>query len=167
MSTVRTNGTALGRVLVVDDDDLFRRVCTRTLQVEGWHVLQAQSAEEALERLRGASIDCVVSDVHLPGLDGHDFLRAIRRHDLDVPVLLMTGEPSLAGAVHAIDGGDTRSREVVACEALLRGDEPALGRPELVIGAAERLERVPDLGRAVRAAAGPPRRRSRPASRCS
>jgi EAL domain-containing protein (putative c-di-GMP-specific phosphodiesterase class I) len=99
--------TPLGRVLVVDDDYAMRRVCARTLGHEGWEVVVVDSGKAALLSVseRGASFDCVVSDVNMPEMDGFALIAEIRRHDDDLPVLLMTGDPSLDGAVRAIDNG--------------------------------------------------------------
>jgi len=55
--------------------------------------------------VRTNELDCIVSDVNMPELDGFGLVAAIRLHDPDIPVLLMTGDPSLDGAVKAIDSG--------------------------------------------------------------
>src|SRR5882762_9723172 len=49
--------------------------------------------------------DCVLSDVNMPEVDGFQLVAAVRKRDPDIPVLLMTGDPSLDGAVKAIDTG--------------------------------------------------------------
>ena len=97
----------LGRVLVVDDDAAMRRVCARTLGSEGWEVVVVDGGKSALAQVADTSapFDCVVSDVHMPGMDGFALIAEIRHHDDDLPVLLMTGDPSLDGAVRAIDNG--------------------------------------------------------------
>src|SRR4051812_9518970 len=102
-----TPKTHLGRVLVVDDDPAMRRLCARTLGHEGWDVVVVDGGKAALDCVaeRGAPFDCVVSDVNMPEMDGFALIAAIRRHDDDLPVLLMTGDPSLDGAVRAIDTG--------------------------------------------------------------
>src|SRR5215510_4711902 len=99
--------TYLGRVLVVDDDPGMRRVCARVLGNEGWDVVVVEGGKAALDCVaeHAAPFDCIVSDVHMPGMDGFALIAAIRRHDDDLPVLLMTGDPSLDGAVRAIDSG--------------------------------------------------------------
>jgi len=99
--------THLGRVLVVDDDPAMRRVCARVLGSEGWDVVVVDGGKAALASVceEGTPFDCVVSDVHMPEIDGFELIAAIRRHDDDMPVLLMTGDPSLDGAVRAIDTG--------------------------------------------------------------
>ena len=212
----------LGRVLVVDDDPAMRRACVRLLDNEGWTVVSAEHGRAAIEAVgeRREYFDCVVSDVNMPELDGFGLIAAIRRYDDDLPVLLMTGEPSLDGAVRAIDSGavsymakpfdqealatavaraarrhgvarmrrraesfarevggaeaddlaerfqralarswmafqpivDVRARRVWAYEALVRTEEDSMKRPDVLIATAERLGRIHDLGRTVRAA---------------
>lgn len=209
----------IGRVLVVDDDEQMRRVCARVLGHEGWDIVQAPDAKVAIAAVLAADdpFDCVVSDVHMPEVDGFQLIAEVRRHDEELPVLLMTGDPSLDGAVRAIDHGavsyltkpfepetllagvaraarrhgiarmrrradsyhsklaaervelETRfdralssvwmafqpiievpSKKVFAYEALLRCEEPSLRRPDLLIAAAERLDKIHVLGRTVR-----------------
>ena len=96
----------LGRVLVVDDDPGMRKICARVLSNEGWDVVVVDGGRAAIESVRGnTAFDCVLSDIHMPEIDGFALIAAIRRHDDDLPVLLMTGDPSLDGAVRAIDNG--------------------------------------------------------------
>jgi len=97
----------LGRVLVVDDDLSIRRVCARVLGAEGWSVALADNGRAALAELEASKVpfDCVLSDVNMPEVDGFELVRAMRSRDDDIPVLLMTGDPSLDGAVRAIDYG--------------------------------------------------------------
>ncbi|CAN5165153.1 hypothetical protein BH11MYX1_BH11MYX1_13420 [soil metagenome] len=97
----------LGRVLVVDDDGAIRRVCSRVLGAEGWTVVLADNGRAAIAELEAAKapFDCVLSDVNMPELDGFGLVRELRARDGDLPVLLMTGDPSLHGAVRAIDQG--------------------------------------------------------------
>jgi EAL domain-containing protein (putative c-di-GMP-specific phosphodiesterase class I)/ActR/RegA family two-component response regulator len=97
----------LGRVLVVDDDAALLRVCTRVLGGEGWEVTMFNDPREAIATIQKATqpFDCVLSDIHMPEMDGYAFAAAVRQHDDDLPVLLMTGDPTLDGAVKAIDTG--------------------------------------------------------------
>lgn len=97
----------LGRVLVTDDDEQMRRVCMRALANEGWDVTLATDGKHAIQAVRDAKagFDCVVSDVNMPELDGFELIAAVRKYDDDLPVLLMTGDPTLDGAVRAIDTG--------------------------------------------------------------
>lgn len=97
----------LGRVLVTDDDEQMRRVCSRALTNEGWEVTLATDGKHAIEAVREAKagFDCIVSDVNMPEVDGFELIAAVRQYDDDLPVLLMTGDPTLDGAVRAIDNG--------------------------------------------------------------
>lgn len=93
------------RVLVVDDDDAVCRALTRVLAGAGWTVTTAENAEEALSKVQTTMFDAIISDVSMPGGDGLTLLQEIRDYDLDVPVLLLTGEPTLARASLAIEYG--------------------------------------------------------------
>jgi len=94
-------------VLVVDDDPGIRRVCGRVLEAEGWEVTLAENGRAAIESLEAARLpfDCVLSDINMPELDGYGLVQRVRAVDDDIPVLLMTGDPTLDGAVRAIDYG--------------------------------------------------------------
>jgi len=82
-------------------------VCKRILSHEGWHVTTCESGRSAVVEAENASVpfDCVLSDVNMPEMDGFELVRTLREKDDDLPVLLMTGDPSLDGAVRAIDYG--------------------------------------------------------------
>lgn len=97
----------LGRILVVDDDPDLRKTCARVLGKEGWDITSVDGGHAALAAFvaPGSVYDCVLSDVNMPGMDGFALVAALRERDDDLPVLLMTGDPSLDGAVRAIDTG--------------------------------------------------------------
>ena len=84
----------LGQVLVVDDDVAIRRVCARVLGAEGWTVTLADNGRAALAELETSNVpyDCVLSDVNMPEVDGFELVRAVRKRDDDIPVLLMVGD---------------------------------------------------------------------------
>jgi EAL domain-containing protein (putative c-di-GMP-specific phosphodiesterase class I) len=90
-------------VLVVDDDDLFLRVCTTVLKRSGYTVHGVRNADEALQALKEKTFDAVVSDVRMPSTDGVQLLTAIRHLDARLPVILMTGQPTLEAAMKAIE----------------------------------------------------------------
>lgn len=96
-------------VLVVDDEEPLRRLIDRMLSRAGLQVQTAASAEEALDILRlGRRFDTIVSDLMMPGMDGMQFLREIRQLDLDVPMIFLTGNPSLSTAMEAMEQGGFR-----------------------------------------------------------
>ena len=96
-------------VLVVDDEEPLRKLIERMLTRAGLQVQAAGSAEEALDILRlGHRFDTIVSDLMMPGMDGMQFLREIRQLDLDVPMIFLTGNPSLSTAMEAMEQGGFR-----------------------------------------------------------
>jgi len=217
--------TAAGRrsVLVVDDEEMLARAMRRMLEARGYRVTTAHDGNAAIALIRRESFDVIVSDIQMPGMTGIDLLRVVRAYDLDVPVILMTGAPSIETAVEAVSLGAlqyltkptpgpelvqaverasrlhrvaTMKREALALggkgdvqagdraglearfehaletmwiafqpiveparrrifgyEALLRAAEPSLPHPGAFLDAAERLDRLPEVGRRVRSLA--------------
>jgi len=96
------------RVLVVDDDALLLEVYTDLLVDAGFEVETAGSASGATRRLEGSPFDVVLTDIVMPDGNGLEVLRAARRRDLDVPVILITGSPTLHSAIQAIEMGAMR-----------------------------------------------------------
>ncbi len=78
------------RILLVDDDDAIRSLARRTLSRAGWTVIEADGAESAL-RADVDGVDCVVSDVTMPGLDGPTLVRRLRQTRPSLPAILMSG----------------------------------------------------------------------------
>jgi EAL domain-containing protein (putative c-di-GMP-specific phosphodiesterase class I) len=97
-----------GCVLLAEDDDQLLRAHERTLARAGYLILAASDGVEALEKLATGGIDCIVSDISMPRMDGIALLRAVRDQDLDLPVVLLTGEPRLETAIEAIQLGALR-----------------------------------------------------------
>ena len=214
------------RILVVDDDEVLVRSYARMLTAEGYDVEVRFDGESAVSAVKSMPLDVVLSDIDMPRLGGVGLLERIREHDLDIPVILITGSPSLETAVAAVEHGALRyltkpvdvarlrsvtadavnvhrvarakrnaldlaggvdrlvgdhtrlvssfdsaldtlwmayqpivswsRRSVFGYEALLRSREPSLPHPGAVLDAAERLDRLPELGRAIRAKAAEP-----------
>jgi CheY-like chemotaxis protein len=207
------------RVLVADDDPTVGRSLQRVLGAAGFEVVVVPDGNAAVEELKTRSFEVVLTDIHMPGTNGVDLLRLVRAYDLDVPVILMTGEPEVDTAVEAIDLGAlgylrkpldvervvakvqraarlanlakvkrealdeigvpgqqadiaglqagferalsslwvafqpivaVSHRRIIGYEALLRSHEGTLPDPVALVGAAERLQRVEELGRRVR-----------------
>lgn len=208
-------------VLLIDDDFSVRKMHARVLSRAGFSVEAAASGAEALALLeRGLRVGAIVTDLHMPGIDGLAFMKAVRKIDLDVPVLVVTGYPSLESAMRVIEYGgfryltkpasatdlvasirsavsmhrlallkrralelyeserwhfgdrasldatfdqaieqlwmafqpivNFRKREIVGYEALVRSHHPLLGTPGPLLGAAEQLGRVAELGQRIR-----------------
>ena len=96
------------RVLVVDDEPALLRGYKNALTRQGCIVEVASNARGALELLASSTFDVVVSDLHMPEMNGLEFLRAVRQLDLDIPVILMTGQPGLESAMRALEYGAFR-----------------------------------------------------------
>jgi len=80
------------RVVLVDDDALMREVLRRGLERDGFLVSVWGSAQDALADISNRPPGLVVSDVRMPGMDGIEFLRALRSRHLDIPVVLITAD---------------------------------------------------------------------------
>src|SRR5687768_17426581 len=85
-----------GRVLVVEDQAALCRVYALVLEHAGYSVVQAPDAEHAIDALTTGRYDVVLTDINMPGMNGIELLRRIRERSLDIPVLLMTGNPTVA-----------------------------------------------------------------------
>lgn len=98
--------TAVGqpRLLLVEDDDGLRNALVRSLS-ETFDVTAIADGTSAAELLVKETFDGVLSDIGLPGMSGVDLLRLVRTYDLDVPVVLMTGQPSIETAIAALELG--------------------------------------------------------------
>lgn len=217
--------TAAGQrsVLVVDDDAALAKSLQRVLKASGFEVSLAGDGTAAVQMIMSRPFDVVLTDIQMPGMTGVELLGVVRAYDLDVPVILMTGDPTVETAMEAISLGalqylakpvpsevlvgaverasrlhrmaqmkrdalriggaqdalagdraglqtgfesalasmwiafqpivDPKRRRIFGYEALMRTKEPSLPHPGAVLSAAERLNRLPDLGRRVRALA--------------
>ena len=96
------------RVLVVDDEPETRRMLSRVLERPGYSTTTAPDARAALTAIRHGGVDVIVSDICMPGMDGISFVRAIRESNPDIPVIFLTGSPSLETARDAIEVGAFR-----------------------------------------------------------
>ncbi|HFE53291.1 MAG TPA: sigma-54-dependent Fis family transcriptional regulator [Bacteroidetes bacterium] len=93
------------RVLVVDDEEDILQLFTELLQRWGYEAVTARNGVEALDKFRTQQIDLIVSDLKMPEMDGLELLQRIRSIDSRVPVLVLTGYPTVETAVKAIQEG--------------------------------------------------------------
>jgi two-component system response regulator GlrR len=93
------------KLLLVDDDPSLLRLLTLRLEGEGYQVISADSAEAALPLLMKNSVDVVLSDLRMPGLDGMSLFDEIAKRYPGLPVVLMTAHGSIPEAVAATQRG--------------------------------------------------------------
>jgi DNA-binding response OmpR family regulator len=89
------------RLLLVDDEEDFRVAASRALERQGFKVIQAPGGEQALREVRAEAPDVVILDLRMEGIDGIGTLQEIRKIEMDLPVIILTGhgryEDALAG----------------------------------------------------------------------
>src|SRR5215475_4178489 len=92
-------------VLVVDDDRAVREALERALQLHGYEVALATDGDTALSAVESRTPDALVLDVMMPGYDGLDVTRRLRREGNRVPVLLLTARDAVGDRVDGLDAG--------------------------------------------------------------
>ncbi len=92
-------------ILIVEDEAKMRRLLELNLGEAGFATLSAEDAESGLKLLHENSVDLVVTDLKLPGMDGLEFLQAIKRQNAALPVIVMTAFGSVETAVDAMKAG--------------------------------------------------------------
>ena len=94
-----------GTIVLVDDEPILLRAFARILEKRPEAIEIYSTAKEAVDRVSRGGVNVVVTDISMPGMDGIALLRAIREHDADLPVVLVTGAPAIETAAEAIDYG--------------------------------------------------------------
>jgi DNA-binding response OmpR family regulator len=143
------------RILTVEDDERIRAAVKLALEDEGWTVDEAASGEEAVIRFGRQPSDVVLIDIMLPGIDGFELCRTLRRTS-DVPIVMVTARSDTHDVVAGLEAGadDYLTKPFAPKElsarirALLRRVRPSSpGHPKLVFGD---LEIIPDEGKVTR-----------------
>ncbi len=116
-------------ILLVEDEDTIRETVTMALEEQGYHVLQSADGRQALELVHNAEhLDLLVLDLMLPGLNGLDLCRLLRREGNTIPILMLTAKDSETDRVVGLElGADDYltkpfgMRELIArCRSVLR-----------------------------------------------
>ena len=92
------------RILTVEDDERIRTAVRLALEDEGWEVEEADTGEEALNAYTRQPSDVVLIDIMLPGIDGFDVCRSIRRVS-DVPIVMVTARADTHDVVAGLEAG--------------------------------------------------------------
>ena len=96
------------KVLLIDDEPALLELYQDSLAPLGYQLETAADGQEAAYLLSSKRYDVVVSDIVMPGMTGIELLRVVRSTNLDVPVILVTGNPSAETAIRAIEFGALR-----------------------------------------------------------
>ena len=139
------------RILTIEDDERIRTAVRFALEDEGWSVLEAETGEQALEGFNSMAPDLVLVDIGLPGIDGFEVCRELRRGS-DVPIIMVTASDDTHDVVAGLEAGadDYVTKPIAPKElsarirALLRRVKPedATAAPRTVGD----LEIIPDEG---------------------
>jgi two-component system, probable response regulator PhcQ len=127
-------------LLVVDDDPLVLTALTRMLNRDGYVVLSARDAVEALQVLARGPVDVLISDIDMPGMNGVDLLAEVKARWPDVVRILLSGRGSLEAALKAINEGE-----------VYRFLTKPITRAELTGTVKEAIERLEEIRRAAAA----------------
>lgn len=92
-------------ILFVDDEESILNVASEFFRRQGYQTLTASNGVEALEILKNESVDCCFTDINMPEMNGLDLAENIRLQDNTMPVIVMTGYPSLENTIQTIKNG--------------------------------------------------------------
>ncbi len=109
-------------VLVVEDDVRFNQIVCASLNAAGYAVQGCTNASEAFDALHESSVDIIISDIMMPGIDGFEFVEDVRRINKRIPILLMTARDDLSAKRQGFRAGidDYMVKPIDLDELLLR-----------------------------------------------
>src|SRR5450759_3309319 len=93
------------KILVIDDDDSFRRILEYNLQEDGYEVLPASSGEKGLAIFEAQAPNLVITDMKMSGISGIDVLSAVKKQSPDTLVIIITAFGTVDKAVEAMKLG--------------------------------------------------------------
>lgn len=137
--------TATGRILIVEDEPAIALALGDDLELEGYDVTVVHDGFEAVKRAREGTFDAILLDIMLPGKDGFEVCRELRRGQVRTPILMLTARALEAEKVLGLEAGAddyvTKPfgiRELRArIAALLRRSQPEAGEPVIRVGEAD------------------------------
>lgn len=97
------------QVLIVDDSPSMRQMVTFTLAEDGFDIVEADCGTSALDKLSGASANCVITDINMPGMNGIELIKSIRSNDKHkfTPIIVLTTESEAAKQDEGKNAGAT------------------------------------------------------------
>jgi DNA-binding NtrC family response regulator len=94
-----------GKILVIDDEDIVRTSCSRTLSPLGYEVRLTQSSLDGLRMIDEEKFDLVLTDIKMPDMDGIEVLKQVRDKFPEMKVIIMTGYQSIENALKSVQLG--------------------------------------------------------------
>ncbi|MBN2521224.1 MAG: response regulator [Bacteroidales bacterium] len=96
-------------ILVVDDSESIREVVKFTLENNGYQVLLGTDGADALDFFDGRGIDLIITDLHMPKMNGIEFIKEVRKKNeyTGIPILFLTTESQLSKKIEAKQAGAT------------------------------------------------------------
>jgi len=96
-------------ILIVDDSESIREIVSFTLENEGYNVLVGEDGQDALKHLNDKPIDLILTDLHMPVMNGIEFIKTVRanKNYKNVPILFLTTESQTAKKMEAKEAGAT------------------------------------------------------------
>jgi len=94
-----------GRVLLVDDEKQFLELLSERLEVRGLKVNSVTSGEEALALVEERNFDVIVVDLAMPGIDGLETLKLLKKQDPDLEIIILTGHGTVHSGIKAMKLG--------------------------------------------------------------
>lgn len=93
------------KILIVDDENNIRKILVAAFERAGWMAVAEENAENALSKLEEDSYHLILTDVLMPGMNGMEFLNAVKQKHLEIPVIVMTAYGTIPQAVEAMRMG--------------------------------------------------------------
>jgi DNA-binding NarL/FixJ family response regulator len=105
MRPERKEGDMVNSILIVDDEDDFRRAARLVLELEGFKVLEARNGFEAMASFKELTPDLAIVDMKMPGINGIDTIKELKLINSSVPIIILTAYGTIPDAVRAVHGG--------------------------------------------------------------
>jgi len=94
-------------ILLVEDEAAIRSIMRMFLEDIGYKVIEAQDGREGLERYRALPIDAIISDIHMPEMNGLEMIQAIRQYDPAATVIAMSSDPEQLSLAYHVGAQQT------------------------------------------------------------
>ncbi len=95
----------MAKILVIDDERSIRSTLKDILEFEGYQVEVAENGKQGLERALSTAYDLIYSDIKMPEMDGIEVLEALRKAEVEVPIVMISGHGNIETAVECIRKG--------------------------------------------------------------